>query len=473
MTYKINCTAPVASTLLLLMLSACGGGGGAGSASNNAAVGTLGTVTVSGTAATGKAISNAPIQAICSNGTFNSQTNATGAFTIALSDATPCVINTTFNGHALRALYTGGNAINITPLTELLTRYLLARSGLGINAPADQVVASATLAALVSNPSEIDEAEKAVQARILKQYGVDIGPTFLTEPLVAPASNKDPQNDADKALDSISAAGGFNADQSPKTTDSDNLVSQASSFYRLTGIALPANSTALHAVEGKPISSALCFNPGMFNAGYTFNGTYAFEQGTTKGGFTTTQSVQAVTFEGQAAMALTTSTNLNALVDSLYFTTSGTDIQFLGELASTTAQGKTVEEKTVYSPAVLEKDFDLNLGESQNRVLSGRTLTSTRIAGGAPTQSSLSAYSTEKVTFTGLEAVNTPAGQFLACRIDQEAQSSAGTETTSSWYGVGSGALLKESYPLDNGNGGITEAHISLVNASINGQAFP
>lgn len=471
MTNKQHRTAKVAATLLLSILSACGGGGG--SAGGTVAVGTLGTATVSGTAATGKAISNAPVQAVCAQGVFTATTNAQGAFSIALSSDAPCVLSTTVNGHALRAVYRGGNVVNITPLTELLTQYLFARAGLSSTAPASDAVDNAILAALVSNSTEIDRAQAAVQARVLAQYGVDVGGSFLTESLVSPATDKDPQNDADKILDRVSAAGGFDARQSPQAIDSSFLIDQASSQYTHTGLELETGSKAIEAVQGKAVHSAVCFNPGMFTDGYQFKGSYALDQGDTKGAFTITQTVLASTFDNQPALALKTSNSLNGLVDSQFFTTSGTDINLLGEESTTVAQGKTLQERTIYSPAVLEKDYDLRMGESQSRVLAGRTLSSTSLNGGTPTQSALPAYSTQKITFTGLEAVDTPAGRYLACRMDEEDQSNAGPENSIFWYGVGSGTLLKVTYLFDDGQGGATEAHIKLTDAEINGSAFP
>ena len=111
------------ASAVTMALVACGGGGG-GSDSGTPVVTAL---TLSGTAATGAAIANAPVSAKCGTGTGTATTAANGSFTIAITGgALPCVIEVRPSaGGALRSVADGSGgggsvSINITPLTELV-----------------------------------------------------------------------------------------------------------------------------------------------------------------------------------------------------------------------------------------------------------------------------------------------------------------------------------------------------------------
>ncbi len=108
-----------ASSLLLIV----GCGGGAGSASN------LTSFTISGTAATGAAISNGTVEAKCKTGTGTATSNFDGTFTIEIANgALPCMLKavdpvTKLELHSVAE--SGAKRANISPVTELVTANLL------------------------------------------------------------------------------------------------------------------------------------------------------------------------------------------------------------------------------------------------------------------------------------------------------------------------------------------------------------
>ena len=109
----------------LATLAGCGGGGG--SSSPAAATPAL---TLTGTAATGAAISGGPVTVKCASGTGSATTNADGSYTVIVSNgAFPCLAKVTAaDGSVLNSVVTGtggSSAVaNITPVTQLIVASL-------------------------------------------------------------------------------------------------------------------------------------------------------------------------------------------------------------------------------------------------------------------------------------------------------------------------------------------------------------
>lgn len=114
--------------LVSCVLAACGGGGGGGGGSSGIlnSGNTEANLTVSGTAATGKAIAGAIINAKCQLGTGTATTNSDGIYSLNITGGSlPCVLQIAnpVDGTKLHTVATGsGNTAiaNITPLTEML-----------------------------------------------------------------------------------------------------------------------------------------------------------------------------------------------------------------------------------------------------------------------------------------------------------------------------------------------------------------
>lgn len=104
-------------TASIAILTACGGGGG-GSTS------TAQSLSISGVAATGAAISGGTIEAKCQSGTGTATSNADGSYALSvLSGQQPCILRATdpvtkLELHSL--LESGATTANITPVTDLV-----------------------------------------------------------------------------------------------------------------------------------------------------------------------------------------------------------------------------------------------------------------------------------------------------------------------------------------------------------------
>lgn len=98
------------SAAILSMLVACGGGSNGDGAS------------ISGLAATGAAMANAPITAKCTTGnTITGTTDANGMFELKLGDRTaPCLIQVTQRSTTLHSFASASGRVNVTPLTDIV-----------------------------------------------------------------------------------------------------------------------------------------------------------------------------------------------------------------------------------------------------------------------------------------------------------------------------------------------------------------
>ncbi len=113
-------------TLATCLLVACGGGGGGSSTP------TLGNFSITGTAATGAAISNGTVEARCKNGLGTATTNYDGTFTVDINNGRlPCIlkaVDPVSNLQLHSVIEDGASKANITPLTELVSANLLGDS---------------------------------------------------------------------------------------------------------------------------------------------------------------------------------------------------------------------------------------------------------------------------------------------------------------------------------------------------------
>jgi pimeloyl-ACP methyl ester carboxylesterase len=111
----VNSLSAALISALVLALSGCGGGGGGSSPTV--------TPTITGLAATGAAIANAPVSAKCTTGVEVSDTTAAdGTFTLTLSGGQtfPCMVKVTSGTAMFHSFAASAGHINVTPLTELV-----------------------------------------------------------------------------------------------------------------------------------------------------------------------------------------------------------------------------------------------------------------------------------------------------------------------------------------------------------------
>lgn len=186
-------------SLLVVALVACGG------ESNDAATTPIQSgLTVTGTAATGKAIAGATVSAKCQTGLGTATTNADGTYSVRIPDgALPCLLELTnpADGTKLHTLATGGGTAavaNITPLTEMLLARVLYKS------PAEAFAAFSSDSVTSITATALASAQADVGTVLGGTVDITTLTSFITTPLkAATASDPSGGDTQDKVLDAL------------------------------------------------------------------------------------------------------------------------------------------------------------------------------------------------------------------------------------------------------------------------------
>lgn len=187
------------ASALASTLAACGGGGDAGLPNNPA-------LTLSGTAAVGLAIANAPLKVKCQGGSAAATTGADGSYSVKLATGSlPCAVEVQLpaDGGKLHAVVagTGASAVaNVTPLTELqaarVTRKDLAAFFDGYDAAAAKLL----------TPVALKNAQVEVTSLLSGTVDTTKLKDFVADPLKAATPANPTGGDAhDKLLDQLRA----------------------------------------------------------------------------------------------------------------------------------------------------------------------------------------------------------------------------------------------------------------------------
>jgi hypothetical protein len=183
-----------------LLLAACGGGGGGG----GGAVSTP-SISITGVAATGAAISGGTVEAKCSTGTGTATTNADGTYSVSVTNGVqPCILKATdpiskIELHSI--VESGSSTANITPVTDLVVA-----NTLGDDPSTGFTNFSAAAQAKVT-ASNISAAVTKVQA-VTASLGADAdmsGVDFMKGSMVA-ATPDGSGDSTDKKIDALMAA---------------------------------------------------------------------------------------------------------------------------------------------------------------------------------------------------------------------------------------------------------------------------
>lgn len=240
----------LALTLSTAFLAACGGGGGG----TDSASGTT-NITLTGTAATGKAIAGATITAKCQTGTGVATTIADGTYSLVVTGGKlPCLLQITnpADGSILHSVATGagGTAIaNLTPLTEMLTARVLGNEPAVFFAAFD----AAALASSVTTAT-VKTAQTDVGSVLTGSVDTSALGDFIATPLKAATPDNLTGGDAqDKMLDALRVKlSGAQLTQvvtalahTPNTADVKQLL------VNLTAVPPTANAGAAQSVVGR------------------------------------------------------------------------------------------------------------------------------------------------------------------------------------------------------------------------------
>ncbi|AOJ84770.1 hypothetical protein WS86_30205 [Burkholderia savannae] len=166
----------------LATLHACGGEacfGFDGCFNNNG----VQTVTLSGTAATGRALASAAVNVDCTQGSAATLSDGGGHYSITFNATLPCTITVTSGGTSLHSLAYAGGTFNTTPETELLLAYLAAQLGTNTARLIGDLPNNSRFQQVLENQTDVLAAQTAVVANLQQRYAVAFAtPAFLTTP---------------------------------------------------------------------------------------------------------------------------------------------------------------------------------------------------------------------------------------------------------------------------------------------------
>ena len=218
MTSKLTLPRVFISTILAVLLTACGGGGGSGSPVAN-------DFSISGTAATGTAISSGTVEAKCKSGTGTATTNYDGTFTIDISSGSlPCMLKATdpvSNLTLHSVVETGATITNISPATELVTANLFGNTPALVFADFTNSVQEKITTTNIATAVATFQAATTVLGTEADMTGIDVMKGSLSA-----ATELAPGNPADKKIDALMSA---LAAADKKISDLTSLMKSATS----------------------------------------------------------------------------------------------------------------------------------------------------------------------------------------------------------------------------------------------------
>lgn len=167
-------------------------------------------VSLTGTAATGRALASATVGVTCAQGSGSTLSDGGGHYTITLNAALPCILTVTSGGTTLHSLAIAGGTFNTTPETELMLVYLASQLG----TTEDNLIAgfpgNARFQQVLANANNVMAAQSAVVGNLQQAYSVTLStPAFLTTPFIVG------QAGVDSDLDTLAKAGAIDANGMP------------------------------------------------------------------------------------------------------------------------------------------------------------------------------------------------------------------------------------------------------------------
>jgi hypothetical protein len=224
-------------TASFTLLSSCGGnacigldgcGGGSG----------LPAVSISGTAATGKALTSATVSVSCAQGSGAALSDSGGNYTISLNGTPPCVVTATSAGTTLHSVAFAGGTFNTTPETELMLVYLAAQLGTSESSLIANFAGNGQFQQVLASQSDVLAAQSAVVTSLQNAYTLTLSvPAFLTTPFVVG------QPGVDSDLVALLNAGALDSNGMPGSA-AVSLLSAAGQAHPLAATSAPSSGTA-------------------------------------------------------------------------------------------------------------------------------------------------------------------------------------------------------------------------------------
>jgi hypothetical protein len=199
----IRCVIAGLQLASVALFAGCGGGGG-----GSVSVTSLPTVSISGTAATGKALANAMIAIDCAQGSTTVAADANGNYQATFGASTPCLIAATSGGTILHSVAFAGGTYDVTPETDLLLTFLAAQLGTNESGLIASFATNAQFQQALQNQTNVVTAQAAVVQNLQQKYGVTLSaPSFLTATFTVGQAGEDADLEALFARGAIDANG--------------------------------------------------------------------------------------------------------------------------------------------------------------------------------------------------------------------------------------------------------------------------
>ena len=337
---RIHSTALCAS--ILMALTACGGGDGAAPSP-----------TLTGLAATGAAIANAPVTARCVAGDpLSGTTDGNGVFTLTLSatHTAPCMLEVVNGTSKLYSFATAAGRVNITPATDLVLAHALKSSPEAVFAGFNKTTSDGLLTGLAA-------AKTYVKAQLKAVTGVDYAGDPIADVLVVGDAD-------DKVLDALGSA----LDKAGKTfsdlrtgagagTDLATILPKDPDNGGGGGGTLPTCNTSLFSagVRNATAQEIASFGTEYIGEAGTFNDSFAFQKTGSVSLALSAAGALTVNAQAQTVSSICMETGASQLV--VHFGTGGhVDLKAAGKFNGV-LPGGTVIRSSSTSPEPATKDW--------------------------------------------------------------------------------------------------------------------
>ena len=194
-------------------------------------------VTLSGTAATGKALASATVSFSCAQGSGSALSDGGGHYSITFNATLPCILTVTSGGTTLHSLAFAGGTFNTTPETELMLVYLASQLGTNETSLIAGFPSNSQFQQVLGNQTDVLAAQSAVVTNLQQRYALTLtAPAFLTTPFIVG------QAGVDSDLGALTPAGAIDANGMPDPA-AVSLLSAAGPAHPLARTSAPSSGT--------------------------------------------------------------------------------------------------------------------------------------------------------------------------------------------------------------------------------------
>ena len=185
------------------------------------------TISIAGTAATGRALANAIIRIDCADGGASTVSDSAGNYSATFVASLPCVVTASVSATTLHSVAFAGGTFNATPETELMLVYLASQLGTDVAHLITNFPSNGRYQQALESETDVFGAQAAVVTNLQQQYKLTLSvPIFLTTSFAVG------QPGVDSDLIALANAGAIDANGMPDA-QAVALLSQAGAAHSL------------------------------------------------------------------------------------------------------------------------------------------------------------------------------------------------------------------------------------------------